>query len=767
MIINKLIDFSIRRPNTIITLFGVLSLICLSQIPFLKQVSDVSKLASDDDKIIVLNKKMEGIFGSTRLALITIKNGFNPEQLSKLSQFSKSLEKYPEVTDIISVYSEKYLAGSSGNFEVEDLISSPPTGQQEITELRRKLASFTLYNFSLYHENDLDVTVQFKEGITDPEMFDIINKELAAIGTPKNWTVSGWPMINNSIKGIMDADLFILVPLIFLIITVIFFYLFRSWRGVIVPVLTIGVGIICAIGMMPILGISLNVVSNAIPTLLVAIGTSDGIHYMAKYFHYVPEYKEHRPLLAKATKVIAITILLTSLTTMGGFLSNLLSPVKSIAEFGLITAIGVFMAGAASYLLMPALLTKFPFPKILAEDKKHELIFKSLATNAFNLITRFKYPIAVIWLVFVGLSSYFIQGLVANYSLLGYFHPQHSVVKDAQLVSDTFGGLIEFNLVIDTKKENGLKSSEVLKAIDETINEFKNKYPQDIVFATSLADYIKNMSQAYNGEKEYFRVPRNDDEIAQYLEVYSWSGEVEEDLKYVVNSDYSVGRVYGRFLLQQDENGNPKERVLSYYRQIINKMKQSLENKLGKNITIFQYGELPMWFSTLHNIVDGQIKSVLMAIAVVFIMALPILKSFSLTMIGLIPIAIAIIFNFAFMNIMGINLDIATSLVSAMAIGIGIDDALHFLITFKRILQDKEDYWQALKETMQITGHAIFSTSITLTLGYSAFFFSSFKPLNYFGLLNILTIFMATLATLLAIPTAIAIIKPLKQGKKI
>ena len=268
------------------------------------------------------------------------------------------------------------------------------------------------------------------------------------------------------------------------------------------------------------------------------------------------------------------------------------------------------------------------------------------------------------------------------------------------------------------------------------------------------------MSKAYNGSEEYYRVPESNNAIAQYLEVYSWSGEVDEDLKYVTDSNYRIGRIYGRFKLQLDDEGNLDERNLRYYEKVVNEIKHDLENSIQKPVDIRLYGELPMWISTLYKLVNGQINSVLVALFIVFLMALPILRSLKLTLIGLIPISIAVCFNFAFMAIFNIQLDIATSLVSAIAIGIGIDDALHFLLTYKRLAKETDNLEDALKETMKVTGKAIFATSITLVLGYVGFLFSSFRPVNHFGLLNIITITMATIATIIAIPLAILILKP-------
>jgi predicted RND superfamily exporter protein len=760
--INKLIRLAINKPNRVIFFFALTLLISIASLPFLSQVSDISQLISKKDSVIKLNTKMEKIFGSTRLGLLTFQDALTLQNIKEAKLIHERLLSSKLVTDVISVFSEPYLQSSNGNFDVESLIKKLPKESEDISKLITKLESFPLYKHSLYQDSDLNYLIQFEHDITDQEMSFFLSAVKKNSKNSTNLVISGWPEINNSIKGIMDRDLYILIPLIFLIITIIFFILFRSIRGIIIPLITISIAITSAVGFMSIFGFSLNVVSNSIPILLVAIGTSDGIHFMTKYYLYKKEGLSHTELIAKAGNIIAPTILLTSLTTMGGFLANIFSPVGSIQEFGIITAVGVLMAGLASFLLIPALLAKFT-PEEKNEEKKSEsLYFIRIADFLYNFLEKNKIKSTLIITVLFTYSVYSIFGIQANYTMLGYFSPTSSVVTNAIKVSKSMGGLIEFNITIDTNKSEGLLNTRVLEAFDEVINETKAKYPRDVIYMTALSDYIKNMSRAYNGAENFYKVPESDNAISQYLEVYSWSGEPEDDLKYVTNEDYSIGRIYGRFKLQLDNNGELKERNLRFYENIVNEIKGKLAKKLP-NSQIENYGELPMWITTLYSIVDGQITSVLLAILIVFLISFPILREISLTCLALVPILFAICSNFAFMNIFDIQLDIATSLVSAMAIGIGIDDALHFLLTYKRLRLSFTTVEQTLKETMRVTGKAIFATSATLTIGYSVFFFSSFTPINHFGLLNILTIIIATLATFIVMPLIILITKPLKE----
>ncbi len=763
--LNKILNSAINRPNNYILLFIIFGLLGIGGLPFLNQVSDISQLISKDDKAIQLNQKMEAIFGSTRLGLITVKEGLTLKNIAHVKSLHTKLVGSEAINDVISIFSEEFLQDEGGSFDVQKLVETVPQTTKDITELKERLKTFPLYLYSLYNKNALNILVQFKSDISDQEMSSILSQSIMDSPIKDQIYLSGWPEINNSIKGIMDRDLFILVPLIFIVISIIFFKLFGSLRGVIVPLVTIGIAIAVSVGFMSLFGLSLNVVSNSIPLLLVAIGTSDGIHFMTKYYLYQKNFSDHKELLRYTGNIIGPTILLTSVTTMGGFLANLFSPVASISEFGLITAVGVFTAGAASFLLIPSLLSKFKFPKIMIKNQSsNDHIFSLLSEKMYHSIYK-NLKLYLIGLILIfGISIYKVIGLEANYTLLGYFSPDTKVVKSAIQVSDEMGGLIEFNITVDTGENDGLLKPSVLKAFDDLSSQMKLKYPNDIVYITSLADFIKNMARAYNGEKSFYKIPENPDAISQYLEVYSWSGEPEEDLKYVTNENYSIGRIYGRFKLQVNEKGELKERNLRYYEKIINEIKFELKQQLP-NAKIENYGELPMWITTLYNIVEGQISSVLLAVIFVFFIALPILKNLHLTLLALIPISFAISMNFAFMNLFNIQLDIATSLVSAMAIGIGIDDALHFLLTYKRLRQHNETVEETLLETMKVTGKAIISTSITLVIGYSVFFFSSFTPINNFGLLNIVTIIVATLATLIAMPVAVFLLKPLKDLK--
>lgn len=765
--IAKLIQLSLNRPRLIISLFLILLTCSAISLPFLTQVSDISQLISKQDQVIKFNKEMEKVFGSTRSSLITLNDAFSVPKLAEIKRIQSLLLKKDKITDVISVYSEKLLTSEGGSFEVTDILKATPKNKNDIQKLKQRLNSYSLYDYSIFHGSNINILVQFDSDVNDEYMSSVVKSVLDTSELKEKFITSGWSEINNSIKGTMDSDLYVLVPLVFIIITIIFFYFFRSWRGILIPLATIILAIASAIGFMSLFGISLNVVSNSIPVLLVAIGTSDGIHFLTKYYYYAPEYREnHRDLISKSSNIIAPTILLTSLTTMAGFLANLFSPVESISQFGLITAVGVFIAGIASFLLIPSLLTKFDLPIRLKNEGGYQKVFSILSNSLFHLIKKQRFLVFFSLVLLTLASLYTAMELKSNYTLLGYFNPKAPVVKNAQAVSKSFGGLIEFNLVIDTKRESGLIDSNILSAFETVVTKYKKKYSKDLVFVASLSDYIKNMSRAYNGDEKYYRIPQTNDEIAQYLEVYSWSGEVEEDLKYVTDPTYQIGRIYGRFKLQENSAGDAIERNLRYYEKIVNEMSYDLQKEISTDVDIRLYGELPMWITTLKNIVQGQIHSILVAIVIVFLITFPILKSIKLTLIALIPIIIAISFNFAFMRIFNIQLDIATSLVSAMAIGIGIDDALHFLLTFKRIHLQTSNLETALKETMQLTSKAIFATSLTLTIGYSVFFFSSFKPINYFGLLNILTILFATLATMIAIPAAILIFAPKQTDKR-
>ncbi len=771
-----LFELPIKKPKLVLLSFLFLGLFFATNTLFVQQAADVSQLVDPHSPVRLQNLKMESIFGNSKLVLIRVTNAFNQESLGKIKAFVDLLGEDEDLVKVTSIYSEKFLKNTGAGFDVSDLVAEVPKTEEEIAELKKKLLEKDIYSGNLIglDEDSLNLVIEFSKELNEEQMKQRVDTALEKIESDESWSVSGYAMINATFKNMMDRDLEVLIPLVFLVIGLILLVSFKSFEGIVFPILSIIFSILVAVGAMPLLGANLNIVSNAIPIILIAVGTSYGIHYLTQFYieknNYPGESKES--LISKTSHHIAPTILLTALTTMAGFLSNLASPVKTISEFGVITAFGVIAAAFSAFVMIPAFLRLFhkiktegsiertpaEAHKVKSFSKVDGVINKFLEVNN-SAVQRRPIGILLLFVLVVALTPIFIKDITTDYRILGYFSPDSQVVTDARSISKSFGGVLDFNVVVDAKERDAGAKATVLLALQNLSDRLKKRIPE-LVISTSLGDYVKMMGEAYNGSKKYYRIPEDDVEILQYLDVYSWSGNLQQDLRYVTDQDFRFVRLLGRFQLEELPDGSFREKPIQHYEKIITDEIQQLKKDIGENSKVYFYGDIPLWSTTLSEVVEGQIQSIFLALLVVFLIAFPVLRSAVLCFVALTPIVVSILVIFAAMGLLGIQLDIATSLVSAMSIGIGIDDSLHFLLSFKKYQQKHRDVKMAIELTFKSTGKAILFTTIALVLGYSVLQFSVFSPIRSFGLLNVMAISVATVTTLLAIPAILLLIAP-------
>ncbi len=162
-----------------------------------------------------------------------------------------------------------------------------------------------------------------------------------------------------------------------------------------------------------------------------------------------------------------------------------------------------------------------------------------------------------------------------------------------------------------------------------------------------------------------------------------------------------------------------------------------------------------MVIKSVDYIVNGQIQSLLLTLVVIGLVVLILMRDIRSALLSLIPMTVAVMLNFGIMGWFGIRLDIATSIIAAITIGIGVDDTIHFLNTFRWFRMQGEDVDTAIAHTLKVAGKAILFTSLALIFGFSVMEFSTFKPLILFGLLMTITMVATTIGALLVLPAAI------------
>ncbi|MCD4679272.1 MAG: MMPL family transporter, partial [Bacteroidales bacterium] len=556
--------------------------------------------------------------------------------------------------------------------------------------------------------------------------------------------VAGRPIVEGTMALLGPADMRKMVPIVLLVITLVLFLMLRSVKSTLLTMAVVFFSVLWAFGLMAVVNIPIYAVSTMIPVMLIAIGVADGIHL---YSHLQLFLRKNPDASKKEASIDMIKnmwkpVVMTSITTAVGFISLLTSQIYPIKYFGIFTAFGVLAAMLFSLTLIPAGIMIFGLPKV-RKSKTNEK--PGFAYKFASSVIKRKSISIIATAVIIILSIIGMQKIWINSSFLDKFEKDSEIVLTDQFINQHFGGTTTVNLVLDAGEENKdvFKEPEVLKLVDKLQKTVVTDL--DVVGNSfSLTDYVNRMNKVMNADNEEFNtIPDSKDMVAQYLLLYEMSGD-PENLNKVVDYDYSKLNV--NFQLKSDNS-----KAINSALAAINSFEDDFKEK---NITINYAGSGYKGLVFTDLILEGQITSMILSLIIVIILLGFMFKNFRLGLIGALPIAVTALISFGTMGFLDIPLSTTTALLSSIAIGIGIDYAVHFIEQYRTNAKKTSDKELTAKKTMAHSGRAISFNAIVVIAGFLVLLFSVFPPNRELGALvslNMFTSFLGTLTIMLVL----------------
>ena len=692
---------------------------------------------------------------------------------------ANELKSSEMIDDIISALTTKDITGEDDTLETIDLIETDSDGNrilpktdEEFQAFIEKLRRNPVFEQGIYvtdakgNITDLGIIIRFTDmSNSDPiarEILEIVNSHKELTITPQ-----GQPIIYIWINDYMQQDLARLIPLVMLVVVIIFFINFKSIRGVILPFSTLAMATLWILGLMGHLGAKITTVGTSIPILMIAVGSSYAIHILNQYYaDYNLITKEGKTDgLQHAMGHISITVFLTGLTTFVAFMTLATHQISAISEWGLFSAIGVLFAVLISASIIPAALKLLPHKPGGARFSNGKgvdspVIDPIIRLMSIGAIRHYKKVMAVV-LVLLVVSVIGLLKIKVDTELLRNFKKDDYIRTSAKMICEKYGGRWGFNIVIDSGKPDGVKCTKYLNTISDFRAWLQSDENKDLCIGRTDAfpDFLKTMNMAMNNDDPTcFSNPACNMDILDYLEIYSddddnSDGRIDQFEPYV-DTEFSACNVLARL-------GEDGDTLLgtSGMQHIFKKISDHLDQTLPDGYSYKITGHPSLMVQSAGYIVNGQIKSLLLTLVVIGIMILILLKDFKAGLLSLIPMTVAVIINFGIMGWFGIYLDVATSTIATITIGIGVDDTIHFLNTFRYYRRLGEDIDTAIQHTMEVAGKAILFTSMALIFGFSVMGFSTFNPIILFGLLMAITMVATTIGALIVLPSAIKLTK--------
>ena len=705
-------------------------------------------------------KRVESQFGVTDPIVIAIfakgvQGIYEPAVLELVRSLSESVSGLPLVDPARtkSIATEKWIRGTVDGMEVEPLLPGTAVDTASATRLRAAIADSALYRGALVSA-DGRATLIVAELLHEKTASDAYAAVVDLVGRQRlpsgvEIHVAGEGAITGHLSHYIDADARRMIPIALLVIVGVLFAAFRTVRGALVPMLVVLGTILCTLGIMGASGVSYFAITSGMVVALIGIAVADSIHIFNDYYQRLrrePQRPNGEIVVATMTAMLR-PVSLTTLTTMAGFLTlwptNSMPPIRWFGVFG---ATGVALAWLYTVTLLPAILAVLPrqiAPSIdpsrhIAADRSGWLMQLGHAV--------IRHPVATLVLAasvcgvgFAGLSR-----LQVDYSRIDNFSASSPLHRADRAINANFQGGYHLDVVVTGETDESLYEPTVLKRIE--LLQRRMSRVQGVGGSISIVDYVRQMNRAVNaGASEYDRLPESRAAVAQLFLLYTLSADPTD---FETEIDSSRREALVRFRLNTPRWSDHARIVEELERQVA-----ELFPVAGARAAIT--GRVMVDHVWMQGIRDSHFASVAVSILAVLAMCVVLFRSAAIGLACLVPVALAVLGVYAVMGFGQIWLGVATSMFASVAIGLGIDFAIHTLDRARQLRGESADI--RVLHAYQSTGRPLLFNALAVVLGFGVVMLSEVPPVQYFGALVAAGVAAAFLASLTALPAAMVL----------
>lgn len=557
----------------------------------------------------------------------------------------------------------------------------------------------------------------------------------------------GAPILNDALMGSMVRDIILFTGLSVCVITLFLTIVFRRFVGVIIPLSVAILSLLATVSVMGAVGIPLMPISEVVPSFLLSVGVGGTVHLVVIFQQRLRAGASREDALAGALGHSGLPIVMTSLTTAGGLASFAAAELMPVYIFGIVAPLGIMLTLLLTLVLSPALLAILPW-RLRTNEAGAEPASIRMLTKCGDFATA-----NAGWVLF---GSFFllvvavvgVLRIEVSFNSLDWFAEDFPAKVATKKIDAELGGAMGMELLIETDEENGLHDPAVLRSIDRARQTLVGLQVGEIVAgkSVSLVDVVKEIHQALNGgEAESYVIPDNRELISQELLLFENSG--TDDLENLVDTGFSVARFSIRLPMADG----------SHYPAFGEEVRRVFEVELDGAARTRATGLMVVMGRTFAATIETLFRSYGIALAVITPLMMLLLGSFRLGLIAMIPNLFPIILTLGLMGWVGIPLEMFSLLIGSVALGLAVDDTIHFMHGFRRVYARTGDVVVSVRETLRTTGQALLFTSIVLSLGFFIYVFSDLSNLSNFGILTAFAIAMAFLADVLLAPALMTV----------
>ncbi|MDP2423789.1 MAG: MMPL family transporter [Bacteroidales bacterium] len=718
---------------------------------------EMTPMLPDSDSTVIDYKSFKEIFGEDGTVLfVGIKDpdlfGYDKfKAWYDLTYHMREIEGVDEVVSIARLF-RIVKNDSLRRFDFEQLFADFPATQAELDSLRSVIYSLPFYDGYLYNRESgatvMMITLD-KTKINTKGRIAIVNEiesgvEAFSASTGIETHLSGMPYIRTKTMIKIQQELKLFIILAMLIASVALFVFFRSFKAVLFPMLIVVISVVWALGTMVLFGYKITILTGILPPLLIVIGVENCIFLLNKFHH---EYRSHRnkvKALSRVVQRVGNATFLTNLTTAVGFGAFILTRNQMLIEFGVIAFINIMVIFVLSIMLIPIFFSYLNPPSARHIRHLDNQFTVTILEKVVNVVLNHRRRVYIIALLATTVALFGMMRLKTSGNVVDDIPHKDPVYVDLLFFEREFRGILPFEISIDTHKKRGVIQYNTIRRISQ-LQDTLATYPE-FAQPLSVAELTKFLRQAfYNGDPEMYDIPNSQEQNFIMRYVPGMQGGKRTILHSFVDTNMQITRISAQ--------------MANIGTHDIMRIKNDLAPKIDSIFPPDQYdvkltGTSIVFLKGTNFLVTNLLTSLLIAlIAIVLIMSM-MFTSWKMVGISMVPNLLPQLLTAALMGYLAISIKPSTILIFSIALGISVDNAIHFLSRYRMELkQNNWDIRKSVINALRETGFSMVYSSIVLFLGFSIFTLSTFGGTEALGFLISFTLLIAVLANLFVLPS--------------
>jgi len=760
----------LSHSRKIVILLGLLTAFLLPSLSSLDIDSSPSALILSKSPENIFHEETSKIFGNDEVLFI----GFTPTKdllqhklLIQIQKVTKQIEQISGVDRVISLTNALDISGKNNDVTISSLVPKE-LGTLNPKALKTRLKINPFYKGQLISSDwkTTAILVFFENQPANSnqkivrQAIPLINSVLQPLHDLGKVFIGGVPAMEFEGMESMVRDLWVFTPVTALLVLIILIFHFKSFRGVVLPIVSISVTLIWTLAAMSITSHPLKPTTLVLPSLLIANGSSYVIHLLNHYYRALfAIYSQikgsgihkmssdlHTEALLSCLRNAQKPIIVSAITTMAGFTALVFTEISAIRDLGLFAVLGVFLSYLFCVHLIPLILFILPVPKLSTVNSPSNFLQKGFLNSfaTFVLLNKKWVYVVSTAVALIAIIGAFQVRVRTNY--LNHFRGSSQVAQATQLFQERLSGLSSFSIIIKKPDKSMLTSRSMLSGLS-SVQELISQLP-GVDQTLSITDSLKLLNQAFHGDNQkFFKLPSDEEVLNEMLEI------LESDPREICRGFLSEDHTIVRLLIRSPYFDSTKLKIL------IEQIKEAASKALPPPYNLQATGTLVLMNLTSDQLSVEQISSLSLSVCFISMILIYVCRSWRLGLMCMITAGLPILIFFGFIGWAGISLNVNTSVIAAIAIGITVDNCIQYMVSFRHYYKGGCIPEIAIRKSMLRIGKPMISTASVVAIGFLVFGLSQFGPVSQFGLLSALIMGCNLITSLMLLPSLILILK--------